>query len=117
MPERNEETAVGRRRKRSRVLSQTNSVSFVGRERTGRTGSLEQRTVVRKTCGKSINGWRGANVPQRKHRAITLKQRQLCVEKLRTQLFYARYCRSCRPSGKETGSRGCGVDGGVGSEE
>ena len=80
-------------------------------------GLLEQRAVVRKACGESIDGRGRTDVPQCEHRAITLKKRHLCVKKLRAQLFYARYCRGCRPSGKETGSRRRGVDGGVSSKE
>ena len=46
------------------------------------TSSLEQRTAIRKTLSESINGRRGASVPQCGHHAITLKQRQLCAERL-----------------------------------
>jgi hypothetical protein len=60
-----------------------------------RWASLEQRTVVRKPCGKSIDGRGRANVPQREHCAITLEQCKLSVKKLQAQLFYARHCRSC----------------------
>ena len=46
------------------------------------TSSLEQRTATRKTLSESIDGRRGASVLQRRHPTITLKQRQLCAEKL-----------------------------------
>ena len=45
-------------------------------------GLLEQRTVVRKTCGKGTDRRGGANVPQCEHRTVTLKQWQLRVEQL-----------------------------------
>jgi hypothetical protein len=41
----------------------------------------------------------------------------LRVEKLRAQLFHARYRRSSCPASKEAGSRGRRVDGGISSEE
>ena len=47
-------------------------------------GLLGKCDVVRKTCGKGINRHGGANVPQREHRTITLKQRQLRVEQLQS---------------------------------
>ena len=78
--------------------------------------SLEQHTSAEKPVAKleSINGQRGANVPQCAHRTITLKQRQLCVEKPREQRFYVGYCRSSCPSSKEAGSGGYGVGEGEG---
>ena len=78
--------------------------------------SIEQHTSAEKPVAKleSINGQRGAKLPQCEHRMITLKQRQLCVEKPREQRFYVGYCRSSCPSGKEAGSGGYGVGEGEG---
>ena len=72
--------------------------------------SIEQHTSAENPVAKleGINGQRGAKLPQCEHRTITLKQRQLCVEKPREQRFYVGYCRSSCPSGKEAGSGGTG---------
>ena len=80
-PERNEETAGGQRQcDFVPYPRRTQYISCDEKERV--TNSLEQRTATRKILSESIDGRRGASVPQCGHRTITLKQRQLCAERL-----------------------------------